>query len=1204
MTASAPQASAAQIIARATAAQREAADPGASVWVSASAGSGKTKVLVDRVLSLLLTGSDPGKILCLTFTKAAAAEMATRLSKELAGWVTAEEADLRASVEGLLGGRQDDAVLARARALFARVLDAPGGIKILTIHAFCQSLLGRFPLEAGVAPHAQVLGEHEAAELLEAARLEVLAHALAGQGRLSEAIGQLTEHLQEQRFTEVVKKLINERSRFAELVAARGNVDRLALDVFALLGVDPDDSPEALIAAACAEDVLDRAGLRLAAEAWTNGTAKEQAKGAALAAWLAAGVQTRAEGFESHCRLFLTKENKPLARLLTKKPAAEFPAAPDVLQSEAARLATVIERHNALTVARATRALLILGDAIIAAYQRHKQARVMLDYDDLIHKSLDLLKRQGGVSWVLFKLDGGLDHILVDEAQDTSPDQWRIVELLTGDFFTGAGAHEDRKESAHADQPRTVFAVGDPKQSIYSFQRADPAAFEEMRKLFRDRARQARYRWRPVSLAVSFRSTEAVLQTVDAVFAAAEAQDGVLFGEAEIRHAAKRVGEAGLIEIWPPAPPAETLAPEAWPLPLPGREDSPAPLRLARLVARRIWYWTQSEEGASDPDCHLAGQGRRIRPGDVMVLVRRRNSFNVELVSELKKRGVPVTGVDRMHLTEQLAVMDLVALGRVLLLPEDDLTLAAVLKGPLIGLSEEQLFTLAHDRGTASLWDRLRSFAAAPDRDPAFRQARDGLGALAARADFVAPFELYSALLGAGGGREKLLARLGPDAADPIEEFLSLALAYERENTASLEGFLHWLAAGDLVIKRDLEQAHGAVRLMTVHGSKGLEAPVVVLPDTLQTPNPDDGLLWVEDGTSAPALSVWPVKTQYDLPVITRARAAGKLAQEQEYRRLLYVALTRAMDRLYLCGWQTRRNAAAGTWYHLAEDALSRLAEAGAARAVDFDFTGEIDEGWAGPGWRFSLGSAVPALPAETAAGEAARRQDVIPDLPAWARTAAPAEPAPPQPLAPSRPRDSEPPVRSPLAVGDTFGPGDERGVPGRGDDGRRFKRGRLIHRLLQTLPDLPAAERAAAGARFLASPLHDLTAAEAEEILAEALGVLSAPALAALFGPGSRAEVPLAGVVGRAAESQVISGQVDRLLIEDRTISLVDFKTQRPAPRTPESVPTYYLRQMAAYRALLAQIYPDREIRSFLLWTDQPRLMQLSDALLAGHAP
>jgi ATP-dependent helicase/nuclease subunit A len=453
-----------KIIAEATAAQRQAADPGASVWVSASAGSGKTKVLVDRVLNLLLRGGEPGRILCLTFTKAAAAEMANRLSDQLAGWVTADEAVLSRRLEDLLGHPAEPELLPRARALFARVLDTPGGIKIQTIHAFCQALLARFPLEAGIAPNAKVLDEHEAADLLETARVEVLAAALDGQGRLSEEIAVLTGHLQEDRFTEVLRQLIYERGRLGELKAARGGADRLVAGVYSLLRVDPEETVEGLRAAAAAEGAFDRAGLMLAMAAWSDGTANEQEKATKLASWLSADDVRRTEDFDGHCALFLTKDGQPRKTLVTKKVAEAFPAALEALEAEAERLLRVAERCNAVVVARATRALLVLGDAVLAAYQRHKEARVLLDYDDLIHFAAGLLGRQGGVSWVLFKLDEGLDHLLVDEAQDTSPEQWRIVERLTGDFFAGAGRHDESRSApaAHRLRRRRSQAVDLP----------------------------------------------------------------------------------------------------------------------------------------------------------------------------------------------------------------------------------------------------------------------------------------------------------------------------------------------------------------------------------------------------------------------------------------------------------------------------------------------------------------------------------------------------------------------------------------------------------------------------------------------------------------------------------------------------------------------------------------------------------------------
>ncbi|MEE9209905.1 MAG: 3'-5' exonuclease, partial [Kiloniellales bacterium] len=687
--------------------------------------------------------------------------------------------------------------------------------------------------------------------------------------------------------------------------------------------------------------------------------------------------------------------------------------------------------------------------------------------DDLILTARRLLEGQGAAAWVLFKLDGGLDHILIDEAQDTNPEQWQVIERLAAEFFVGEGARE---------RARTVFAVGDAKQSIYSFQRARPAAFAEMREHFAAQAGAAGQGFEKVDLAHSFRSAAAVLEAVDAVFAQDAAQDGVLFDEAALRHTAVRLGQAGVVELWPPAEPAEAEDPAPWEPPIEPRGAPPARARLAKLIARRIERWTKTPApdgpGLQGTEAWLRSKDRRLRPGDILVLVRRRNEFVEELVRELKRLEVPVAGVDRMVLRDQLAVMDLVALGRVLLLPEDDLTLATVLKGPLVGLSEAQLFTLAYRR-KGSLWDALTRHAR---RDPAFRAARAHLTGLRARADFVPPYELFAEVLtrdwGHGRGRAALLARLGPEADDPIQEFLSLALAYEREHAPSLEGFLHWLEAGAQEVKRDMEHGQDAVRVMTVHGAKGLQAPVVILPDTMQPPKPRDGLFWLdEDGGELP---LWPLRKGYDGEVAGHARARAQAIRDQEYRRLLYVAMTRAEDRLVVCGWHTKNAAPEQSWYKLVAGALAEVAE-----PVGFDFIGEVDGGWTGPGWRLACPQTADAdkSPDEAAPQPAA---SVIP-LPAWAGALPPPEPAPPTPLAPSRPAGEEPAVRSPL------GP----------DEGRRFKRGLLIHRLLQSLPDLAPEARRAVAARFLASPAHGLSAEERAEIAEVTMAVLEDSAFA-----------------------------------------------------------------------------------------------------------
>jgi ATP-dependent helicase/nuclease subunit A len=550
----------------------------------------------------------------------------------------------------------------------------------------------------------------------------------------------------------------------------------------------------------------------------------------------------------------------------------------------------------------------------------------------------------------------------------------------------------------------------------------------------------------------------------------------------------------------------------------------------------------------------------------VLVLVRRRGKFVGDLLRALKRLDVPVAGADRLQLTEQLAVQDLIALGQFLLLPEDDLTLATVLKGPLFGISEEALYRLAYDRGGQNLWQRLR-------RDPGLGEVSDRLADLLNRADFTPPYELYATILSAEGGKQAMLERLGAEAADPIEEFLALALTYEREHVPSLQGFLHWLVAGDIEVKRDFgERQRDEVRIMTVHGAKGLEAPIVFVPDSMQLPDPRAQLLWSVDE----ALPLWRPRASLAAPFYEAERAAARRRDLQEYRRLLYVALTRAQDRLYVCGWQPgRASNEAESWY-----ALCRAGWTGLMTPFEFDARPLIGErGWSGEGLRLTSAQTVPPNRVRPVAAAVAGAL-----APAWADRPPPPEPNPPKPLLPSRPSGAEPATLSPLA-----------------DGGRdRFKRGLLVHRLLQSLPELPEPERDSASRRFLALPTHALPPDEQDEIRRETLSVLAEPDFAALWGPDAQAEVPVVGLIG----GQALSGQIDRIVVTSDRVLIVDYKSVRPPPETPDSVAGPYLRQLATYRAALRLIYPDRPVECALLWTAAPRLMLIATTLLDQHTP
>jgi ATP-dependent helicase/nuclease subunit A len=1148
-------------LARVVSRQREGADAHANAWVSASAGAGKTRVLRDRVLRLLLAGVRPERILCLTFTKAAAAEMARRINDELGQWTVAGESELARMLEELYGTSQEPEMLVRARRLFAQVLDAPGGMKIMTIHSFCQSVLRRFPLEAGVVPHFQVMEERDAGELLENAKADLLLAASDPDRPLHDAVAELAGRVHEVKFPDLLGEIARARGKFQELLNATGGVPGARARLAGFFDIDPDLTEAELLSQACDDTAFELSDLRRVVAALADGSKGDQDRARIIAAWLAADIDDRAAMTEAYGDVFITRSGSVRKTLATKPVITALADAGEVLAREADRLLALRDQLRKVNLLAANTALLHVAQALTVLYEARKAGRGRLDYDDLIARTRDLLRGDGAAAWVLFKLDGGIDHVLIDEAQDTNPEQWDVVGALVEEFFAGMSARDEALESLGLPE-RSVFAVGDVKQSIYSFQGAEPRRFREMRDYLSARSQAAKAVWRNVALDFSFRSARPVLEAVDKVFSTAFARAGVVAAdEDDLRHTPLREVDAGRVELWPAVISEKPEEPEPWkppvdPVSLPGTMD-----QLAGLIARQISDWLAKGE-------LLESEGRPIEAGDVLVLVRQRGAFVESLVRALKSCDVPVAGVDRMVLTEQIAVMDLLALGEFLLLPEDDLNLATLLKSPMLGFDEEMLFDLAHDRGEISLWAALQ---ARRDDVPAFGAAVDYLDDLRGRVDLERPYELFAGVL-SRGGRARIYERLGPDAADPVDEFLSLALSFESTHTPSLQNFLHWLAAGDAQVKRDLDQTGGAVRVMTVHGAKGLEAPIVFLPDTTRLPRSLPSLLWNADSDTP--FAVWLPRIE-DADAQTLAlRENVRLQQMEEHRRLLYVAMTRAEERLYVAGWNEPGE---GSWYALVQAAMNAIAQPVespflSAAGVPDPMVLRLDAAQRGP-----------------VSGSDARAVSDIPALPGWVHAPAPDEPDPPRPLAPSDPGEN-PPVRAPVE---------------RVEDQQRFVRGNILHRLLQWLPELDASRRHDAALRYLARPVFELPENTQHAIAGEVLAVLEQPEFAHLFGPDSVAEVAITGTAPRADGTiNVISGQIDRLVMSSGVISIVDYKSNRPPPDDPEAVAPVYLRQMAAYRHVIRAGWPDHGVRAYLLWTDTPHLMEIPDPLLDQYGP
>jgi ATP-dependent helicase/nuclease subunit A len=1096
-----------------------ASDPDISAWVAANAGAGKTYTLANRVARLLLADSPPQKILCLTFTKAAAAEMQERLFRQLGEWAMLPDEDLRERIIAIGGDAHTD--LTKARRLFAGALETPGGLKVLTLHAFCQILLSRFPLEAKIPPAFDVLDDQTAQEMIAGSRQRVLERAGSGDATLAAAVTRLVTETSEATLNGLLEAAVGGDRRKLDRYFER--VKDFAAAVREQHGLAENEDEDGIASGFCKELSREIEKLR-AAQSWLASGGKTDGE---IAGHLAAVIADIDTGFVAIARALLTSAGEPRKRLATRALADARPDLLNYLLALQERYCAAAERRKAARAAALTQAALTVIDEMRDDYYLAKRLRGVLDYDDLVVETRNLLTRRGAAQWVLYKLDGGIDHVLIDEAQDTSPEQWEIVKKLTEEFFVGLGRERAR---------RTIFAVGDEKQSIFSFQGADPTQFDINRRHFAEVIAGAEQYLQEVPLITSRRSAPEILSFVDTVFESEEARAGLTVSGDAIEHRAHRETARGGIEFWPALVPEEDEEVDYYAPVDTVQKESPV-ARLAMQVADKIAGWLRS--GA-----RLPGHDRPIQPRDIMILLPRREPFGGEVIRQLKLRRIPVAGADRVRLTEQIAAMDLMALGRFVLQREDDLNLAALLRSPLCGLSEEDLFSLAHGR-KSDLWAALAA------RQSDFTAAHGFLSAMLERADYAPPFEFYSHALTALGGREKLLARLGQESADAIEEFLSLTLTHEQSHSPSLEGFLDWVERGEIEIKRDMERGRNEVRVMTVHGAKGLEADIVILPDTTSLPEPPSRkghLLYHDDGV------LFPLSNAEAPEIVKRAKLEAEAEMLREHRRLFYVALTRARDRLYICGFENKKGVKQGSWYELAKAAAEKLGVKVARGDGEITAYGALDD----------------------EAGEAETAALQKPALPAWIAVPAPSEPASPRLIRPSEAAGIEPPTFSP-----------------RGNS--RFRRGLVVHALLARLPEIAPDRRRALALRY--AEVQGIK--EAEALVRETLAVLDDPNFAGAFAPGSQAEAGLVAELPELGKGARVNGRIDRLAVTDNQVLILDFKTNRPAPLSEAEVPKVYLAQMALYRAAATKIFPGKTILCGLVFTDGPRLLQLSERVL-----
>ncbi|WP_027488233.1 double-strand break repair helicase AddA [Allorhizobium undicola] len=1147
--------------------QTLASDPGGSAWVSANAGSGKTHVLTQRVIRLLLAGARPSAILCLTYTKAAASEMSNRVFDRLAEWATLPDEDLARRIEQIERKRPDRIKIAEARRLFARALETPGGLKIQTIHAFCEALLHQFPLEANVAGHFSVLDDRAASVLLAEARRSLLtATALEGNADLAEAFAEVLSIGDEFGLENLLTEIIANRHAvrdFLHRAMTRGGVNTVLRNS---LGLGANETEQG-----CAEAYWPLPGLNGArlSSYLELAFAKGGVTVKGVAELLEQAVRQsdpflRADHLE---KAFFTAAGKPKAdsSLLAKAMKDADPGLIDAVSSARDHVVAARERLRLFRLYKATHAALTLAARLDQDYEELKKRSSQLDFEDLIARSAELLTRSDVGPWVHYKLDQGIDHILVDEAQDTSPVQWSVIRSLREDFFSGTSART---------LLRSFFAVGDEKQSIYSFQGARPERFSLEARDAERQVRQADGTFHSIRLPLSFRSTEAVLSAVDQVFSVPANARGLSALGDEVVHRSSRNGHPGTVEVWDMIRPEASESEEDWTAPFDSTPESAPSAMLARRIAGRIEAMI-GHETIIEKD-----RERPIEPGDILILVRKRGSFVNALTRALKRRNnIPVAGADRLKLTGHIAVQDLMALGRFVLLASDDLSLAALLKSPLFDLTEDDVFEVAAKREETTVLAEIRRLAeAGAGHWPSVLDRLEHYRALGAKAQ---PHDFYARVLGPMGGRRAFLARLGSEVSDILDEFLTFALSHEQSGLPGLQSFITTLEQEGPEVKREQDKERSEVRIMTVHASKGLEAPVVFL---------------VDDGSKAfnhshlakfrmvpgdqMEFPVWAPVKALETAVTAADKARLQQATEEEYRRLLYVGMTRAADRLIVCGYRGKKDQP-DTWHEMISTALP-LDDAHCKPHLYQAAEGE----WQGLLW------SLPDRGREFERHEARQTIAMRPQLPQALLTPAPPAPPVPRPLSPSgagltvNDEDGDLMLTSPL-----FDEGEDMGLA--------MQRGRLVHRMLQILPALPETERHDAATRYAGRAARFWPRPEREALVASVMTILALPDLSPVFSHEAQAELTVMGTIRLGREVRAVSARVDRMTVTADRVIIVDYKTNRKPPRRAQDAPFSHVAQLAIYRELLRPLYRGKPVECLLVYTEGPVLIRLDDEML-----
>lgn len=837
--------------------QDYAANPTKNVWVQANAGTGKTSVLVQRLLRILFRTSDCGTngILCLTYTNAGAGEMRNRILSALRKWAMSSDKELQDMLQGIAFNNQptnDD--IYHAREIFFKYIDNPEILKIKTIHGFCEEILHRFPIEANISPAWTLISGAPQKVLLQNTFNKII-NSPTKNDKILSAFSHIVERISERYIDELleilsqqyknffqINNIIEYRAYFIETIKKLLNIDNAP---------DTDSDPKKL------QKIVD--------------TAIEIQKNKKTPVQYLDNIITYTKqyidntiDFEKYKYAYLTKDDKPISNVSKQ----------DFLIQEQNRVNNINQYKINTQIYNDTIALFDLSAMFAQEYKQTKLDNNFLDFEDLILYTKKLFSDNATMGWILSQLDISLSHILIDEAQDTSPLQWDILKMLSGDFFSDGDT---------AKIQRSLFVVGDTKQSIYGFQGADPTAFINSRADITKQIENNMRTIQEIPLTQSFRSTIPILNTVDKFFSNKNIISLSKFNNNA--HKCFRAQDAGVVEIH------KITSKET---------DNKNILSYVSCISQKIKSIITSG---------------KYNANDIMILVQQRHPLVTPLVTELKKNNINVAGSDRIILPDFAPIQDLLNLVRWCLNPTDDYSLCCALKSPIFFVTENNIFNLCKTKNTTN-FERLNSDKNAvpvtlfeilkTEYDTIYTQ----LSEIKTQATQLGPYSFFSYILNHLNIRKNFISALGTQVIDPIEEFMTICLSYERTQPGTLHHFIKWFITGGSEIKRDMDKSQG-VRIVTVHGSKGLEAPVVFLIDTTRTPQIDKTINISQTG--AP-IWLWTPRA-CNSEIYKKFQTDSLDTQIAEYYRLLYVAMTRARDELYIYGFTTHKNTNNISWH-------------------------------------------------------------------------------------------------------------------------------------------------------------------------------------------------------------------------------------------------------------------------------------------------